>query len=59
MSNRFSNGDGEMSAQKIMEDIRDGKYTSSVAFGLLKQIVSDLPGTSVASEAQAYLDIHF
>ena len=42
-----------------MDDIRDGKYTSSVAFGLLKQIVSDLPDISVAREAQAYLDMHF
>ena len=59
MSDRFSKGDGEGAAQKIMDDIRDGKYTSSVAYGLLKQIVNDLPGSSVAREAQAYLDMHF
>jgi uncharacterized protein (DUF1499 family) len=47
------------SAEEVLRDIEDGKYSSNTAYGLLKQIISDLPGTSVAREAQAYLDNHY
>ena len=54
MSTRFSS---TAAAEEIVKDIRDGKYTDSAsALGLLKQIVNDLPGTSVAREAQRLID---
>jgi len=56
MSTRFTD---TAAAEEIMRDIEDGKYSENAAYGLLKQIISDLPGTSVAREAQAYLDNHY
>ena len=54
MSTRFLS---TAAAEEIVKDIRDGKYTDSAsALGLLKQIVNDLPGTSVAREAQRLID---
>lgn len=54
MSTRFSS---TAAAEEIVKNIRDGKYTnSSSALGLLKQIINDLPGTSVAREAQRLID---
>ncbi|MDE5758337.1 MAG: hypothetical protein K2H85_06955 [Allobaculum sp.] len=57
MSRRF---DDTAAAEEIMKDIEDGKYTNAATvIGLLKQIISDLPRTTVSREAQAYLDNHF
>ena len=54
MSTRFSS---TAAAEEIVKDICDGKYTNSAsALSLLKQIVNDLPGTSVAREAQRLID---
>ena len=55
----FSKGSGEDAAQTILDDIRNGKYNSAQAYGFLQKIINDLPGTSVAREAKAYLDMHF
>lgn len=53
MSTRFSS----TAAEEIIKDIRDEKYPNSAsALGLLKQIINDLPGTSVAREAQRLID---
>ena len=52
MSRRFYD---TAAAEEIMKDIKVGKYSSVVAYGLLNQIVNDLPGTAVAREAQQYL----
>lgn len=56
MSTRFTD---TAAAEEIMRDIEDGKYSRNVAYGLLNQIINDLPNTSVAREAQAYLDNHY
>lgn len=56
---KFSKGSGEDAAQRIMDGIRNGEYNSAQAYGYLIKIINDLPGTSVAREAQAYLDMHF
>lgn len=41
------------SAESVIEDIRDGKITNSAtAYSILTQIINDLPGTSVAKEAE-------
>ena len=56
MSTRFTD---TAAAEEIMRDIEDGKYSKNVAYGLLNQIINDLPNTTVAREAQAYLDNHY
>ncbi len=56
MSKRFDN---TAAAEEIMKDIKAGKYSSAVAYGLLNQIVNDLPGTAVAREAQRFLDANY
>lgn len=54
MSRRFSD---TAAAEEIVKDIRNGNYPNlASALGLLKQIVNDLPGTSVAREAQRIID---
>ena len=55
MSRRFYD---TAAAEEIMKDIKAGKYSSAVAYGLLNQIVNDLPGTAVAREAQRFLGAH-
>lgn len=54
MSRRFYDTEA---AVEIVKDIKKGEYSnSSEVYGLLKQIISDLPDTSVAREAQQLLD---
>ncbi len=54
MSRRFSD---TAAAEEIVKDIRNWNYPNSASvLGLLKQIVNDLPGTSVAREAQRIID---
>lgn len=53
MSNRFTD---TAAAEYILEEIKNGKYTNPLtAMGLLKQIINDLRGTSVAKEAEEVL----
>ena len=51
--------DNTAAAEEIMKDIKAGNYSSAVAYGLLNQIVNDLPGTAVAREAQRFLDANY
>lgn len=40
-------------AEKVIEDIKEGKISnSSTAYGLLCQIINDLPNSYVAEEAK-------
>lgn len=49
MARSFSN---TAVAEAVIEDIKNGKYSNSaVIYGLLNQIINDLPGTDVAKEA--------
>ncbi len=44
-------------AKEILKDIKDEKFSSDIViYGMLNQIVNDLPGTEVAKEAQKLLD---
>ena len=44
-------------AEKIIEDIRDGKISNkATAYGILTQIITNLSGTSVAEEAKRLRD---
>lgn len=53
MSNRFTD---TAAAEYILEEIKNGKYSNPLtAMGLLKQIINDLRGTSVAKEAEEVL----
>lgn len=54
MSRRFTD---TSSAEAIIEGIKAGEYKNTLTIiGLLKQIINDLPETSVAKEATDLLD---
>ena len=54
MSRRFTD---TSAAIEIIKAIKDGEYKNTLTIiGLLKQIINDLPGTSVAEEAADLLD---
>ena len=54
MSRRFTD---TASAEAIIEGIKEGEYKNTLnIIALLKQIINDLPGTSVATEAEDLLD---
>ena len=59
MSDMYISSSSEAAAREILDEIEDGQYRSVDAYGKLKQIINDLPGTSVANEAQAYLDNNY
>lgn len=40
------------SAEEVLEDIKNNKYSPGNAYALLNQIINDLPGTWVAQQAQ-------
>lgn len=56
MSRRFT---GTEAAEEIVESVRKGELKGSSVYGLLKQIISDLPNTPVAKKAQELLDEMF
>lgn len=59
MSDMYISSSSEAAAREILDEIEDGQYRAVDAYGKLKQIINDLPGTSVANEAQAYLDNNY
>ncbi|MBQ3480081.1 MAG: hypothetical protein IJH25_18190 [Clostridia bacterium] len=56
MARSFSDVAG---AEEVLEDIKNNKYSSVVAYGLLNQIINDFPGTWVAQQAQQLKDERF
>ena len=47
----------EESARSVIEQIKSGKISNkSTAYGILTQIINDLPGTNVAYEARILRD---
>lgn len=45
------------SAESVLDQIKEGKITNSATiYGILNQIINDLPGTYVAEEAQRMKD---
>lgn len=46
-------------AEAVLEDIMNGRYSTNIAYGLLNQIIQDLPGTQVAQQAKKYKDEHY
>lgn len=47
------------SAEAVLDDIKNGKYSDITAYGLLNQIIQDLPGTWVAQQAEQYKKEHY
>ncbi len=56
MAEHFSN---TATAEAVLDDIKNGKYSKNTAYGLLNHIINDLPGTWVAQQAQKYKDENY